>query len=136
MENCLFCKIIRGEIPSIKVYEDNDFIAFEDLKPTNKGHTIIIPKEHSQDILDMNKELGCKALETIQKIGTACMKGLNAQGFNTMINTKPASGQVIFHTHIHIIPRYEGDGIKHWKQYDVPEEERVMAAEKIIKALE
>ncbi|MBN1175821.1 HIT family protein [Candidatus Woesearchaeota archaeon] len=136
MENCIFCKIIKGEIPSIKVYEDNKFVAFEDLKPANKGHTVIIPKEHSEDILSMNKELGCSTLEVIQKIGTACMKGLDAKGFNIIVNTKPEAGQVIFHTHIHIIPRYENDGIKHWKQYDIPEEERILSAEKIIKALE
>ena len=136
MDDCIFCKIISGDIPSVKVYEDADFIAFEGLMPANKGHTIIIPREHSTDITEMNEELGNKTLKVVQKIGKACMKGLEAQGFNIIINTKPAAGQTIFHTHIHIIPRYEGDGLKHWKEHEVAEEERVLAAEKIIRALE
>ena len=134
-QNCIFCKIAKGEIPSIKVYEDDKFIAFEDMNPSNKGHTLIVPKEHSEDILDMKGEKA-ELIGMIQKIGAACMKGLDAQGFNVMINTKPAAGQVIFHTHVHIIPRYEGDGLKHWPQKEASEEERIMNAEKIIKALE
>lgn len=130
MENCIFCKIVKGEIPCIKIYEDNDFIAFEDIKPCNKGHTLIVPKEHSANILEMNEELGFKAFKLIKKIGEAAKKGLKAKGVSVAM-----IGEDVAHTHIHIIPRYEKDGLKFFKQKEVAEEEIIMAAEKIIKAL-
>lgn len=135
MENCIFCKIVKGELPCIKIYEDEEFIAFEDIQPVNKGHTLIIPKEHSSDILKMNPKMGTVAFKLIQKIGTAMMKGLDAKGFNTIINTKAPAGQTVFHTHINIVPRYENDGLKLFRKKEITEEERIITAEKIIKGL-
>jgi histidine triad (HIT) family protein len=131
-KDCIFCKIISGELPADKVYEDDDFIAFQSLYQSSKGHTLIVPKEHSKDILEMNSELGSKLLKLTQEIGTAIMKGLNADGFNVGVNTKEAAGQEIFHTHIHIIPRYKDDNMKLWGKINTTPAERVIFAQKII----
>lgn len=135
MDNCIFCKIIKGEIPCIKIFEDNDFISIISLGQTSKGHSLIIPKEHSKNILDMNSNLGCKVFDLIKKIGNASIKGLGADGFNIGVNTNSCAGQVIMHTHIHIIPRYKDDKLKMWGETKTSEEDRVVLAEKIIKEL-
>ena len=135
-QDCLFCKILAGELPCDNVYENDQFIAFQALHQVSKGHTLIVPKEHSQDILDMDTDLGKELLSTIQKIGTATIKGLGASGFNIGVNTKPSAGQVIFHTHIHIIPRYENDNMEMWKEKPTEAEDRTLFAQKIISALD
>ncbi|MFP4118881.1 MAG: HIT family protein [Candidatus Woesearchaeota archaeon] len=135
-EDCIFCKIVRGEAPSTKVYEDDDFIAIQSLFQSVKGHTLLIPKEHSEDITQMKPELGQKMLELIQKVGKAQMRGLGADGFNVAVNTKREAGQVIDHTHIHLLPRFKDDGMKLWKEHEVDEEDRVLYAEKIINGME
>mgnify|MGYP006293958563 CR=1 FL=1 len=135
-EDCLFCKIVRGEAPSTKVYEDEDFVAFQALFQTTKGHTLLVPKEHSTDISEMKPELGTKMLELIQYLGSAQEKGLGADGFNIGVNKGKEAGQVIFHTHIHIIPRYKDDGLVSWGEQETSEEDRVLYAEKIIKELD
>ncbi len=135
MENCIFCKIIKGETPCIKVYEDEDTLVILDLKPNTKGHTLIIPKKHHQNLLEEDPTRGNKLLEVIQKIGKAQKEGLKATGINIMINIGKDAGQEIMHTHIHLIPRYEGDGLKHWPRHKEPEEERTLTAEKIISKL-
>jgi len=136
MKDCIFCKIINGEIPTVKIYEDENFLVIESLGQSSKGHSLIIPKEHSKNILEMKTNNGSKLLDLIKKIGDASIKGLKADGFNVGINTNSAAGQVIMHTHIHIIPRYEKDGLNSWKEKQVSEEDRLIFAEKIIKELE
>lgn len=135
MEDCIFCKIIGGEIPSVKVYDDDYFVVIQSLGQNTKGHSLIIPKEHSRDILEIDNKLGCKTFEIIKKIGNAMISGLKAEGFNIIVNTKPIAGQVIMHSHIHIIPRYSDDGLHSWKEHETSEEDRVLYAEKIIKEL-
>ncbi|MGM5481718.1 MAG: HIT family protein [Nanobdellota archaeon] len=135
-EDCIFCQIINGEAPATKVYEDDDFIAIQALFQSVKGHTLLIPKEHSEDIIEMKPELGQKMLELIQKIGHAQMRGMHADGFNVAVNTKRAAGQVVFHTHIHLLPRFKDDGMHMWKEHEVEEEDRVLYAEKIINGME
>ena len=134
MKDCIFCKIVAGEVPSVKIYEDDEFLVIQSTGQNVKGHSLIIPKEHSTDVLEMNSELGCKIFSLIQKIGTAMLTGLKADGFHTTINTKPIASHVE-HTHIHMIPRYKGDGIIQWKEHPVSEEDRVIYAGKIIKEL-
>ena len=136
MENCIFCKIINNEINSIKVYEDVNFIAIEDITPTNKGHTLIIPKKHSENILEMDSETSSELTKIIKKIGKSIIKGLGAKGFNTIINTGKEAGQEVFHTHIHIIPRFENDKIEFPKGKETTKEELILTAEKIIKNLD
>src|SRR3989338_8746363 len=123
-ENCIFCKIIAGKIPTLKVYEDKDVMAFLDIAPANKGHTLIVPKKHSKDMLeDNNKDLA------------AVMKAASAEGFNFIANTGPVAGQVVFHTHFHIIPRFENDGLKHWPKKDYSEDEMIAVKNKIIESI-
>ena len=110
MENCIFCKIARKEIPVHIIYEDKDSLAFLDLKPHSQGHTVVIPKTHAETVFDLEdydfKELmedTKKAMERIQKV-------LNPDGFNVGWNHNSAGGQVVPHLHLHIFPRYNGDG--------------------------
>src|SRR3989344_9120450 len=136
MENCLFCKIINGEIPSTKVYEDEDIFVFLDINPVNIGHTLVIPKKHSRNILDIEEGDLKNVIMGVQKISQSIKKAVSADGINVMNNNEPVAGQVIFHTHFHVIPRFESDGYKNWKgktKYVEGEAEQV--AEKIRKEI-
>lgn len=121
--DCLFCKIIERKIPSNIVYEDDSVIAFLDIYPNNPGHTLVVPKKHFEDLLETPDEVIAKTLKVIKFLGGKIMKAVNADGFNIGVNTKPAAGQVIFHTHFHIIPRFNDDGLKHWAQKQISEVE-------------
>ncbi len=111
-EGCIFCKIIKGEVPCEKVYEDDKVFALLDLKPSNPGHTLVLPKNHSKNILEASKEDASALMESVKFIAPKLMKAVKAQGFNTIINTNKEAGQIIFHTHIHIIPRFAEDSLK------------------------
>ncbi len=107
-ENCLFCKIAKGEIPSTKVYEDDYVLAFLDIAPVEKGHTLIISKEiHSEALLETPDEIIAKLLAVAKRIGNAMMKS-GFGGFNIVQNNYPDAGQTIPHIHIHVIPRTKG----------------------------
>ena len=114
VEECIFCKIINGEIPADKLYEDEHTFAFLDISPVNKGHTLVIPKAHHKNIFDMPSEVLAETMKTVQKMAKAIKEGVGADGINIGMNNLPAAGQVVFHAHFHIIPRFEGDGFKHW----------------------
>ena len=105
-EECLFCKIVLGEVPSEKVFENDDFLAFKDINPKSKGHTLIIPKKHIKDFLELGSSLYKGYLEVAKKVAEKLVKENNAQGFNLVINNGLAAGQIVFHLHMHIIPRY------------------------------
>lgn len=135
MTDCIFCKISNGEIPSVKIYEDEEFLAFQALGQASPGHTLLIPKTHSEDFLDMNEDILGRMNVLAQKIGKAIMKGVEADGMNISFNIKPAGGQEIMHTHMHLVPRFENDGLKLFPLKDASEEERILFAEKIIKEL-
>ena len=108
MENCIFCMIVAGDIPSMKVYEDEYCIATLDIGPAAKGHTLIIPKEHHQDITDMDEALLGKLMSVAKEIGIRQKERLGAAGFNIVQNNGVEAGQTVPHFHIHVIPRYEG----------------------------
>jgi len=116
MDECIFCKIVKGEIPSNKIYENNSFFAFLDIAPVNKGHTLVIPKKHYKNILDMPEKELKGYMETIQKVSRMVIKGINADGISINMSNEPAAGQVVMHTHVHIIPRLKDDGLKLWPQ--------------------
>lgn len=122
--DCIFCAICEGKIPSSKVYESENLYAFLDLNPANKGHTLLIPRLHCADILAVPPSLGQEVLEAIQRIAPAILSVTGATGFNVFQNNGSVAGQEIFHLHWHIIPRFENDGIRLWKQgaYDSQEE--------------
>ena len=109
---CLFCKIINGEIPSYKVYEDEDTLAFLDISQVSKGHTLVIPKTHCENIFDLDEKSCQKLLNTVKYVSILLKEKLNVQNINIINNNGSVAGQVINHFHIHILPRHENDNIK------------------------
>ncbi|MCR5332976.1 MAG: HIT domain-containing protein [Bacilli bacterium] len=105
-KDCLFCKIVAGEIPSTKVYEDDDVLAFLDISQTTVGHTLVIPKKHYDNFLDTPKEIMHKVMDVAQRIGQAQIMMLGAKGINILSNINKEAGQSIIHFHVHVIPRY------------------------------
>jgi histidine triad (HIT) family protein len=110
MEECLFCKIVRNEIQTKKVYEDNHALAFLDINPSSYGHTLVIPKKHYKSLTDMPADEVGRLFETIVTLSGKIKHIVNSDGFNMGINDSPAAGQVIHHVHVHIIPRWKNDG--------------------------
>jgi histidine triad (HIT) family protein len=106
-ENCLFCKIIAGTIPSAKVYEDEYMYAFLDISQVTKGHTLVVPKIHKENLFELTPEIAAKTFAAVPKIAEAIKKEFNPIGLNLLNNNGKDAGQTIFHFHIHIIPRYE-----------------------------
>lgn len=111
-DNCIFCKIANGEIPTNTVYEDEKFRVILDMGPATEGHALILPKDHYANLFEMPADLLKDACVLAQKIGTIQMKKLNAEGLNVVQNNGAAAGQTVSHFHIHLIPRYENDGQK------------------------
>ena len=135
-ENCIFCKIANGEIPSSTVYEDERFRAILDLGPASKGHTLILPKDHFKDLTELPEEFAGGALCLAGKIGSAMKKELGAAGFNVVQNNGTEAGQTVFHFHVHIIPRYAGGPkMVAWEPGVTVPEEREEIAEKLKNAL-
>lgn len=128
-KNCVFCKIVAGEIPAAKVYEDEDTLAFLDIRPINQGHTLLITKRHFPNFLETPAEVISSLIPKLQKVARAVKKGTDADGVNISVNNDRAAGQLVFHTHFHIIPRFFDDGLKHWgqRQYNNGEIEKVAA---------
>ncbi|MDN3955730.1 HIT family protein [Sporolactobacillus laevolacticus] len=104
--DCIFCKIINGDIPSAKVYEDEDVYAFLDLSQVTKGHTLIIPKVHRKDIFELEPELAEKLFRKVPVIAKAIKKAFHPVGMNLLNSNSELAGQTIFHYHLHLIPRY------------------------------
>ncbi|WP_208589988.1 HIT family protein [Gracilibacillus suaedae] len=124
-DDCIFCKIVAGDIPSAKVYEDEDVYAFLDISQVTKGHTLVIPKEHTKNIYETDETIAAKLFARIPKIANALKETFQPAGINILNNNEEAAGQSVFHLHIHLIPRYdETDGFKpnwitHEGQYDL-----------------
>lgn len=122
---CIFCKIIKKEIPSDIVYEDDKVIAFLDIHPVNKGHTLVLPKEHNENLFDIPERVLDATMRIVKKIATALNR--YSDGVNLWQNNGKASGQLVDHIHFHIVPRFNGDGLRHWsgKKYQEGEAKRV-----------
>ena len=135
MTDCIFCKIIKGEIPSIKIYEDKETYAFLDINPINYGHILVSPKTHSENLLAMKEKDTASLIKTSQKVASSIMKALKADGFNLGMNNYPAAGQLVMHSHIHVIPRFKNDGLRHWPSKKYPANKDKELAEAIIKCL-
>jgi histidine triad (HIT) family protein len=119
--NCIFCKIIKGEIPCTKIYEDPEVLAFMDIGPVVKGHTLVIPKAHHNPLMDTPPKILQKLITVVQTIARAQKKGLEADGINVSQANGAAAGQVVPHIHFHVIPRFTTDGFHgNWipKKYD------------------
>lgn len=110
-ENCIFCKIAAGEIPSATLYEDDEFRVILDLGPASKGHALILPKEHYRNLYDIDDGTLTKAALLAKKMVKKLTDVLGCDGYNVVQNNEPCAGQTVFHFHIHLIPRYEGDKV-------------------------
>lgn len=108
-DDCIFCKIANGEIPSNTLYEDDNFRVIFDLGPATKGHALILPKEHFDNIYEIDDEHAAKAFVLAKKMAGAMTKAFECDGFNVIQNNGESAGQSVFHFHMHLIPRYEGD---------------------------
>ena len=111
VKECVFCKIIRGEIPCCKVYEDDLILAFLDIAPFNIGHTVIIPKDHQNSITTLDEIYANRIIKMAPKIGVALMRTINAEGFNLFLNNGSVAGQTVWHCHMHVLPRFAGDKV-------------------------
>lgn len=111
MHDCLFCKIVNGEIPSLKIYDDNDVYAFLDINPANLGHTLVIPKKHSTSIFDTNEKDLEKLIIVVKKLAEKIKEKTGADGINILQNNGQHAGQLVHHIHFHIIPRFANDSV-------------------------
>lgn len=113
-ETTIFTKILSREISAEIIYEDDDTLAFLDIAPNNPGHTLVIPKKPSRNLLDIESDSWSKVMETVRRLAPVVKDAVDADGINLMMNNEPVAGQMVFHTHVHIIPRFKDDGYKHW----------------------
>ena len=110
MEECIFCKIVKGEIPTEKIYENDNFFSIPDHKPKVKGHSLVISKKHFKNSLDLPNTLGQELLDCIKKTAMKLMEENKAEGFNVIGNNFAVAGQIVKHVHFHILPRKKDDG--------------------------
>ncbi len=131
-DDCIFCKIANGVIPAAALYEDDDFKVILDAGPASKGHALILPKQHYQDLCELDETVGARVLGLAAKLGKAMKSGLGCAGFNLVQNNGEAAGQTVKHFHMHIIPRYEGGPeMVAWKPGSVDPEEAEQIVEEI-----
>jgi len=131
MEETIFSKIIRHELPADIVYEDDAVIAFLDINPINPGGTLVVPKKWSRNILDIDSETWGKVMEVVRILAPAVKNAMQAEGVNIVMNNEPVGNQLVFHSHVHIIPRHEHDGGIAGSGTHYPEGEAAKVAENI-----
>ena len=132
MSNCIFCKIIAGEIPSTRIYEDDLVFAFMDISPINKGHILVIPKEHHHASSSIPEDVAGRMFHVGSRIGVALRRGLDYDGFNLHLADGSCAGQVVMHAHLHIVPRGVEDGFHwNWRHLKYEDKEAQQTAEKI-----
>ncbi len=125
-DNCIFCKLANGDIPTNKIYEDDTFTVILDASPATRGHALILPKEHAANIYELPEETASKVFVLAKKLATKMTDILSCDGFNIVQNNGEVAGQTVFHFHLHLIPRYYGDGNEDklcWNHLDLTEEE-------------
>lgn len=122
--NCIFCKIANGEIPSKTLYEDEEFRVILDLGPATKGHALILPKSHFKNLYELPEEMAGKVMKLAKKMAAVMTEKLDCDGFNLVQNNNEVAGQTVFHFHMHLIPRYENDN-QHitWKPMEPTQDE-------------
>ncbi len=124
-DNCIFCKLANGEIPTATLYEDEDFRVILDANPASKGHALIIPKEHYANLYELEDTLAGKAMVLAKKMITKLTDVLGCDGYNLVQNNGKCAGQTVFHFHLHMIPRYKDDEVGlGWKLNELTEEDR------------
>jgi len=112
--DCIFCKIIKGDLPALKIYEDRRALAFLDINPINKGHALVVPKDHYDSLAELPVDLLKELIVVVQRLITPVTEVVGADGFNLGLNNGQAAGQIIHHVHFHIIPRFKGDNLHPW----------------------
>jgi len=135
MDGCVFCKIISKDIPAEMIYEHGNVFAFLDNKPINRGHTLVIHKHHHEDIFDTPEDDLKEMIVAAKAISIALRMSMKTDGINIGMNNKAAAGQAVPHAHLHVIPRFEKDGLKHWPGKSYSPEELKIDAELIKKEL-
>lgn len=129
-ENCIFCKIASGQIPSHPIYEDEDFKVIMDISPASRGHAIILPKNHAANLFELPEEDASKIMHIAKRCATAMQKTLQFDGINILQNNGEAAGQTVFHLHVHLIPRYENDTVNiKWAHKESPDDPAKLAAQ-------
>lgn len=118
MDDCVFCKIIKGDIPSYKIYEDEYTYSFLDISKDVDGHILVVPKKHVTNILDCDEETLHHVMDTVKKISNHLVDDLGYEGINLLNSNNEAGQQFVFHLHIHIIPRKKDDGVDSWPHFD------------------
>jgi histidine triad (HIT) family protein len=131
-DDCIFCRIANGSIPSKTIYEDDEFRVILDLGPATKGHALILPKEHYADIYEIPEDTAADAMKLAKRMAAVMKEKLHCDGFNIVQNNGEAAGQTVRHFHIHLIPRYRDDG-QHilWEPGEVSQDELEMIKEQI-----
>lgn len=131
-DDCIFCKIAAGEIPSTTIYEDDDFKVILDIEPASKGHALILAKDHYANLYELSDELASKALLVAKKVITVMTDVLGCDGYNVLQNNGEVAGQTVFHFHIHLIPRYKDDDVNiKWQPGTLSEELKKEILEKL-----
>ena len=123
--DCIFCKIVRGEIPCHEVYSDDKVLAFLDIAPVSPGHALVIPKAHHDTLFDLPADLAADLQGALQAVGKAVMQTTGAHGINLGMNVNEAAGQLVFHAHYHLIPRFNDDGLELWPQTPAEDHEQL-----------
>ena len=132
-DDCIFCKIANGEIPSKTLYEDDEFRVILDLGPAAKGHALILPKDHYANLYELPDETASKVMILAKKEATLITQKLQCDGFNLVQNNGETAGQTVFHFHMHLIPRYKDDGQKiNWKPLEPSQEELEAVKDQIL----
>ena len=131
-DDCIFCKLANGEIPTNTIYEDDDFRVFLDAAPATKGHCLIVPKEHYDNLAELDDEVGAKVIPLAKKMMKLLKEKLSWDGFNLIQNNGRVAGQTVFHFHMHLIPRYTDDGQNFDMKPSEPEEGALQAVLKEI----
>lgn len=123
-EDCIFCKIANGQIPSVTVYDNRDFRVILDINPATRGHALVLPKEHFDNLYELDSDTAAKMFVLTSELARVMKKELHCDGMNIVQNNEEAAGQTVNHLHIHLIPRYKDDGVDiRWAQNESKEEE-------------
>ena len=136
MRDCIFCRIAAGEMPAVRILETPAVLAFLDIAPVYYGHTLVIPKAHHQNLLELPDELWQEMGQVCRRVAQALQATLKAPGFNIGMNNFEAAGQEVFHAHLHVIPRYHGDGLRLFPQGSYRSGEMEKTGEHLRQALE
>jgi histidine triad (HIT) family protein len=127
----IFSKIIKREIPAEIVYEDTDVLAFLDISPNNPGHTLVIPKTPTRNLLTIDADSWAKVMEVVRMLAPKIKEAVGAEGINLIMNNEPTAGQIVFHAHVHIIPRFSDDGYRHWEGHSYKDGDMAEVGRKI-----